>query len=467
MIGRRFDDPVVQSEIPRWPFLVLEDQNFIKINVLSKLYLPEDISSLILKELKKNAELYLDTVVKDVVIAIPAYFNDAQRKATLKAAAKARLNVRITIRVHLTCTLYLIFILEVLRLISEPSAAALAYGLDKYYRGKRTIMIYDLGGGTFDVSILKIGDGHFQTLATTGDTHLGGQDFDNRLFDHLVQKFKTDFSVDLNVYNDDADKKRKEKAKRKLKEKCQAAKHQLSGADRVQIAIESFYRDLDYIEIVNRKLFEDLNRDLFEITMKCVEEAMTGAKLEPDNIDDIILVGGSTKIPIIQEIIKKSFKKSKIVKTINSDEAVAVGAALEAARIAKLTPENFRVSEVTPFSLGIKLYNDKFRKVIDRFSATPITKSHVFRTSEDYQTSAQFLVFEGENQLCVENNLIGNFVIEDVPALPEGEAEFFVTFNIDQNGVLTVTGRDVQTGNQKSIKIEYGKCTLSGVETRN
>jgi heat shock protein 1/8 len=267
MIGRKFNDAIVQNVKNRWPFKLVEDDGYIKINVGHKLYSPEEISGLVLNELKKNAEQKLRKQIRDAVISVPAYFNDSQRNATMKAAVKAGLNV--------------------LRLISEPSAAALSYGLDKYYRETRTVLIYDLGGGTFDVSILKIGEGHFQTLSTAGDTHLGGQDFDDRLFDHLVQKFRTDHNVDLDTHKDEADKKRKDKAKRKLKEKCQKTKHILSHSDSYQIGIESFYKEIDYVQFVTRQMFENLNHDLFDITKKCVNDALKEAKLTHNQIDRV------------------------------------------------------------------------------------------------------------------------------------------------------------------------------------
>jgi molecular chaperone DnaK (HSP70) len=352
-LGRKLEDPEIQSEIPRWPFKLLEVDGRIKISVQDKLYDPEDISALVLKNLKENAEQKLEKSISDAVITVPAYFNNAQRDSTMKAAARAGINV--------------------LRLISEPSAAALAYGLDKYFREKRTILIFDLGGGTLDVSILEIGEGHFRTLSTSGDTHLGGQDFDNRLFDHLVRKFKHDHDIDLMVYQNEGEKKKKEKAQRKLRDECQQAKHTLSQADHVEVAIEDFYGDIDLIQDLTRQQFENLNVDLFKLAIKCVQEALDGARLVSDKIDEIVLVGGSTRIPKIQEMIRGLFKKSQLVKTINVDECVAIGAALEAAKIAKIVPESFRVTEVTPFSLGIQSRLERiFVKVVDRFTTIPI-----------------------------------------------------------------------------------------------
>jgi heat shock protein 1/8 len=455
MIGRKFNDPIVQNEKNRWPFKLIDDDNSIKINIGEKLYAPEDISGFVLKKLKENAQQKLRVPIKDAVITVPAYFNDSQRKATMKAAAKAGLNV--------------------LRLISEPSAAALAYGLDKYYRTTKTVLIYDLGGGTFDVSILKIGDGHFQTLSTAGDTHLGGQDFDNRLFDHLIQKFRIDHNVDLNVYNDEADKKRKEKAKRKLKENCQKAKHSLSDSDSYQIGIESFYKEIDYIQMVTRQMFENLNHDLFEITKKCVKDALLGANLTHNQIDETVLVGGSTRIPMIQKMIADFFKNSKLINTINVDEAVAIGAAIEAAKIIKITPENFRVTEVTPFSLGIAIastciFNKRsvegvFCKVIERNTPIPVKKTSVF-SNQANQTNVTFEIFEGENEYCKDNNLLEKFSIGGIPPMPQSHLKFEVAFTIDENGILKVTAVDKQSGQVKSIAINYGKGRLAGVETR-
>jgi molecular chaperone DnaK (HSP70) len=449
MIGRKFDDPAMQNEKSRWPFKLMNDNNAIKISVLDRLYAPEDISAMVLKKLKENAENKLEKKIRDAVITVPAYFNDSQRQATMKAAAKAELNV--------------------LRLISEPSAAALSYGLDKYYQNKRAVLIYDLGGGTFDVSILKIGEGHFRTLSTSGDTHLGGQDFDNRLFDYLVKKFQQDFNVNLMDYQDEADKKRKQKSQRKLHEKCQQAKHKLSDTDQVRISIETFFRDIDYQQVVTRKEFEDLNQDLFQITKKCIKEALDGARLSHDDINDIVLVGGSTKILKIQEMIRDSFKKSEIIKTINVDEAVAVGACLEASKIAKINASSYRVTEVTPFSLGIKTRDEEdiFTKVVDRYSTIPVSKSKIIQTLYDNQTSVHFPVYEGENPHCKDNNYLGEFKIRDVLPLPAGQAKFNVTFSIDSNGILKVTAVDMQNGNEASIDINYGKGRLAGIETRN
>jgi molecular chaperone DnaK (HSP70) len=440
MIGRRFDDKVIQDEIPRWPFKVVDDDGDIQISVLNELYSPEDISGMVLKRLKENAENRLDKTIEDVVITVPAYFNDRQRQGTMKAAAKAGLNV--------------------LRMISEPSAAALAYGLDKHFTGKRTVLIYDLGGGTFDVSILKIQEGYFETLSTSGDTHLGGQDFDNKLFDYLVKEFNHNCPVNLNYYKDEADKKIKEKSKRKLMEHCQDAKHRLSEAERVEIVIEGFYKDIDYLETVTRQQFEDLNKDLFQKTQKCINAALIGANLNHDDIDDVVLVGGSTKIPKIQKIIRATFTKSEIIKTVNVDEAVVIGAALEAAKQAKNIPKNFRVAditEVTPFSLGIECTRDKFIRVVNRYTTIPLTKSKIFVTAED-QTAIRFSVYEGENNLCKNNHLLGEFSLHDVPSLPAGQAKFDCSFKIDLNGILKVTAVDKQTGQQKSIDISYKRA---------
>jgi molecular chaperone DnaK (HSP70) len=442
MIGRRFDDPVIQKEKSRWPFKLIDDDNNLKISILNRLYTAEDISAMVLKKLKESAEKKLEKIIRDAIITVPAYFNDAQRKATMKAADKAGLNV--------------------LRLISEPSAAALAYGLDRYYESKRTVLIYDLGGGTFDVSILKIGDGHIRTLSTTGDTHLGGQDFDNRLFDYFVKKFQQDHKVNLMEYGGEADKEKKQKSQRKLREKCQQAKHKLSDVVKVQMQIDDLYKDVDYKLIVTRKEFEDLNQDLFETTRKCIKEALDGAKLSYDDIEDIVLVGGSTKIPKIQEMIRGSFKKSNIIKTINVDEAVAVGACIEASKIAKITPENFQITEVTPLSLGVAVgIKNFFSRIIDRYSPVPVLKSKVYCTLYDNQTAVKVNVFEGEKHYCKDNNFLGEFTITDVPPLPAGEAKFDVTFAIDANGILKVTAVDKQTGNQKSIDINYGKGRLA------
>jgi molecular chaperone DnaK (HSP70) len=447
MIGRRFDDPVIQEEKSRWLFKLIDDDNNVKVSVNNQLYAPEDISAMVLKKLKENAEKLLDKNIKDAVITVPAYFNDAQRQATMKAADKAGLNV--------------------LRLIHEPSAAALAYGLDKYYKTKRTVLIYDLGGGTFDVSILKIGEGHFQTLSTSGDTHLGGQDFDNRLFDHFVKKVQEDCKENLMEYGGEADKEKKQKSQRKLREKCQQAKHKLSDVEEVKITIESLYKDIDYKLIVTRKEFEDLNQDLFETTRKCIKEALDGAKLSYDDIEDIVLVGGSTKIPKIQQMVRDSFKNSQIIKTINVDEAVAVGACIEASKIAKITPENFRVTEVTPFSLGTSVgLEDLFSRIIDRYSPVPITNSKIYGTLHDNQTSVKVNVYEGENRCCKDNHFLGEFTITVLP-LPAGEVKLQYTFAIDANGILKVTAVDKQTGNQKSIDINYGKGRLAGIEKCN
>jgi molecular chaperone DnaK (HSP70) len=360
--------------------------------------------------------------------------------------------------------------LNVLRLISEPSAAALAYGLDKHCEESRTVLIYDLGGGTFDVSIMKIGEGHFQTISTSGNTHLGGQDFDNRSFDHLIQKFRTEHNIDLNSHSDEADKRRKDKAKRKLMESCQKAKHHLSDSDSYQIAIESFYKDIDFMQLVTRQMFEDINQDLFDILTKRVKDALKGAKLTPNQIDDIVLAGGSTKIPKIQEMIRESFRNSKIINTINVDEAVAIGAAIEAAKIVRILPENFRVTEVTPFSLGIQSYfngnDDIFEMVIERNTPIPVKCTEIFETSYDFQTAIHFPVYEGEHEHCKNNQFLGEFSISGLIPLQAGQVKFDVTFAIDKNGILKVSAVDKQSGQAKSIQIKFSKSRLAGVETR-
>jgi molecular chaperone DnaK (HSP70) len=283
-----------------------------------------------------------------------------------------------------------------------------------------------------------------------------------------VKKIQKDKGLNLLEYQGDADKERKQTSQRKLREKCQQAKHKLSDVEEVKMIIESLYKDINCKFIVTRKEFEDLNQNLFETTRKCIKEALDGAELSYDDIEDIVLVGGSTKIPKIQQMVRDSFKNSQIIKTINVDEAVATGACIEASKIAKITPENFRVTEVTPFSLGTSIQNEHlFSKIIDRYSAIPVSKTETYWTMYDNQTAALVDVYEGENDFCKDNHFLGEFTITDIPPLPAGEAKIDVTFAIDANGILKVTAVDKQTDNQKSIHINYGKGRLAGIETHN
>ena len=445
LIGRRFDDKTVQDDMKRWPFKVVKDENsdrpIIIVDYMNekKKFFAEEISAMILQKLKQIADDYLKYNVENAIITVPAYFNDSQRQATKDAGRIAGLNV--------------------LRIINEPTAAAIAYQLDNQENNDKNILVFDLGGGTFDVSILNVCDGALEVRATNGNTHLGGEDFDNKIMEYCIEEFKNETGVDIS---------RNQKAIRRLKKHCEDAKKILSSARETTIDIESISEDEDMNIVITRTTFEERCKELFEKCFDSIKEALKDAGLTKNDIDDIVLVGGSSRIPKIQEMIKQYFNGKELCKDINADEAVAYGAAYQAASIGEEEEddalEKLVLVDVTPLSLGLEIKGGIMSKIIKKNTPIPISKNKIYQTASDNQEEAKFTIYQGERKLVKDNVKIGEYTVKIKGRGKAGEVKFKVDFSIDVNSVLHVNAKEINKDNEIKLDINAETMKMSDEE---